>query len=129
VLARNCSKAPLLRELFVDKERKMSLIHMSDVANAPSFKNRLIACIVKTAGDVFQEAPHESPAVANKRRALADAAMMDPQSVAQRFVWPMLSNPAIAAAGIEATDSDLEYQCAQVWNTVAGVVSTDYVQE
>jgi hypothetical protein len=74
---------------------------------------------------VFVEETYTSPTVAMKRRALADAAVMDPMSVAQRFVWPMLSNASIAAQGIEAPDSDLEYQCAQVWNTVAGVTSEE----
>lgn len=98
----------------------MSLIAMYDIAKASSFRHRLISCIVKTAGAVLGEsdAPEE-------RVALARAAVIDPNSVAERFVWPMLSNPAIADAGISASDADLEYQCAQVWNIVAGVPPTE----
>lgn len=98
---------------------------MYDVAQAPSFRNRLVACIVHTAGNVFAEASTENNIVDQKRRILADQAVTDPESVAQRFVWPMLSNPTIASKGIQSTDDDLEYQCAQVWDTVAGVTPGD----
>ena len=103
----------------------MALIEMYDVAQAPSFRNRLIACIVKTAGVVFGEDPGDNNIVYQKRQTLATEAVTNPEAVAQRFVWPMLSNPSIASSGIEATDGDLEYQAAQVWNTVAGVTPGD----
>lgn len=105
----------------------MALIELYDVAQAPSFRNRLVACIVQTAGNVFNE---EEKASANnivyqKRQNLAQQAVIDPHEVAQRFVWPMLSNPVIAKEGIGADDDALAYQCAQVWNTVAGVTPYD----
>lgn len=107
----------------------MALIEMYDIAQAPSFRNRLVACIVRTAGNVFIEAETDNNTVDQKRRNLADTALLNPEAVAQRFVWPMLSNASIAALGIEATDSDLEYQCAQVWNVVAGVTAGDVPPE
>lgn len=93
-----------------------NLIETYDIAQASSFRHRLIACVVKTAGSVLNES--DAP---EGRVALARAAVIDPNSIAERFIWPMLSNPTIAAAGIQATDGDLEFQCAQVWNVVAGV--------
>ena len=96
--------------------KTVALIETYDIAQASSFRHRLIACIVKTAGGILNE---ESPA--EERVALAQAAVIDPNSIAERFVWPMLSNPSIAASGIQATDADLEYQCSQVWDIVAGV--------
>lgn len=93
-----------------------NLIETYDIAQASSFRHRLIACVVKTAGTILNE-----DNAAPERVALARAAVIDPNSIAERFIWPMLSNPAIAAAGIQASDGDLEFQCAQVWDIVAGV--------
>lgn len=104
----------------------MSFIATSDLASAASFRTRLTSCIVKVAGTVLDEdqSAHPDP-VADKRLTLAQSILREPTAQAQAFIWPVLSNGAIAAAGLDATDADLEYQVTQVWDSLAGVTRAD----
>lgn len=102
----------------------MGLIETYEVAQAASFRNRLIACIVKVAGTVFTE-ENTGSVVNQKRQTLVGQVLNGPEQVVQRFVWPVLSNPAIAEQGIATSDGDLEFQITQTWNMVAGVTPED----
>lgn len=106
----------------------MGFLETADLAAATSFRMRLMACIVKVAGTVQDEdqsnmaGPHGS-----KRLDLASSVMLDPAAKAPAFIWPVLSNQTIAAAGLDAADGDLEYQVNQVWDHVAGVTRFDKI--
>lgn len=101
------------------------LIHIHDVAVANSFRQRLTPAVATSAMTVLQESPDDKPLVYKKRRELAQRALRNPEQVSNEFVWPVLANAAIAAAGISAPDGDILYQITQVWSTVAGVTTDD----
>jgi hypothetical protein len=103
----------------------VSFLEVADLADASSFRRRLVSCVAKCAGQVMAEAPTGKSNVDTKRNDLAREALRDPVSVANRFVWGVLSNVSIAAYGLDATDQDLEFQVGQMWSTVAGVTVTD----
>lgn len=103
----------------------MALIDVSDVAEASSFRRRLVPCVARVAGNVRTETPTGQTWVDDKRNELARQALRDPVAVAQQFVWGVLANPVISSAGIAATDADIEYQVTEIWSTIAGVTVAD----
>lgn len=105
------------------------LLYIHDVANSNSFRQRLTPGIAQTAMQVLQESPGDKPFVYQKRRELAQRALRDPELVSNEFVWPVLSNAAIAAAGVSAPDGDLLYQISAIWSVVAGVTTDDEAYE
>jgi hypothetical protein len=81
---------------------------------------------VKVAGTVLAEDPSTLGSIqAQKRLGLAQVVLRDPDAQLPAFIYPVVSNPAIAAAGLDAPDGDLEFQVTQVWDAVAGVTTAD----
>lgn len=107
----------------------MSFIDISDLADASSFRRRLVPAVAKVAGQVMSETPSGKVTLDRKRSDLAREALRNPVDVSERFVWSVLSNVTIAAAGLDSTDGDLEYQVNQSWSTIAGVTAADEAEE
>lgn len=103
----------------------MAFIEISDLADASSFRRRLVPAIATVAGNVLAETPTGKDRKDTKRKELAQRALRDPVATAEMFVWGVLSNPVVAAAGIAATDGDIQYQVNQMWSTIAGVTPVD----
>lgn len=104
----------------------MNLMTVADLSVAPSFKARLSAGIITVAGQILPAAQDEMPSAQyNKRYNLAGDVLRDPLGIADRFVWPVLANPAIQESGIAATDNDIIYQITAIWDAVAGVTAED----
>lgn len=103
----------------------MSFLETSDLAEASSFQRRLTPCVAEVAGEVLVETPSGKDRKDQKRNDLAREALNDPSSVSTRFMWGVLSNPVISAAGLAAEDGDLKYQVVQMWSTVAGVTHAE----
>ena len=107
----------------------MALIDTSDVADAASFRRRLVPCVARVAGIVRTETPSGRMRVDEKRNELARQALRDPRVVSELFVWGVLSNDVIASAGISASDADLQYQVTQIWSTIAAVTAAEEAEE
>lgn len=103
----------------------MSFLNIADLAEAESFRRRMYPAIAKVAGQVLVEEPTGASMRDGKRNELARQALRDPITLASAFVWACLSNAVIAEKGLDATDSELEYQISQTWSTIAGVTATD----
>lgn len=104
----------------------MSYIATADLANADSFRTRVKMAAVRVAGTVLGEDIAELGQMqAMKRLDLAQRVLRDPDAVLGSFIYPVVANPQIAAVGLEATDGDLEFQVATVWDAVAGVSIAD----
>lgn len=104
----------------------MSYIEVADLAEAASFRTRVKVAIVTAAVNVLAEDTSSmTETKASKRNALATAVLTDPQSFADRFAWPVVANPSIAANGLASPDGDLAFVVSSVWNAMAGVNSTD----
>lgn len=100
----------------------MAFLNTNDLANAQSFLARVKVALVKQAGVVISENTDQMNANrAMKRYILATDCFRDPDAATRRFIWPVVANPAIAQVGLDAPDTDLEYQVAVVWDSVAGV--------
>jgi hypothetical protein len=104
----------------------MSFITAADLAKAESFRTRVKMAAVRIAGTVLNENVANFGGVqAQKRLALAQAVLRDPDAQVNGFIYPVISNPAIAQVGLDATDGDFEFQVASVWDSVAGVSIAD----
>lgn len=104
----------------------MSYIAVNDLAESASFKTRVKVAIVKAAGYLIHEdATGFTPARRDKRYNLARAVLSDPNGMAAQFVWPVVANTTIAAEGLDAPDSDLDYQVSAIWDAMAGVTAAE----
>lgn len=100
----------------------MSYLNVADLAEAYSFRTRVKVAVVKAAADVVHEDTTDySQNRAEKRAVLARNVLADPQRYGDLFVWPVLSNATIAAAGLDSPDGDLSYQVSAVFDAMAGV--------
>ncbi len=104
-------------------------IDISDLAEANSFRRRLVPAVAVVAGNILAESPTGKFQVDTKRNQLARDALRDPVSVTTQFVWGVLSNAVIAAAGLAATDQDLQFQVNEMWSTIAGVTAADEAEQ
>lgn len=105
----------------------MAFIDVADLADATSFRRRLAVALVQAAAQVLTETPKAQQAWQDKRYNYALNVVRDPYAVSPAFVWPVLADAAIAAAGLSATDTQLQNRCYLVWDYVAGVVAADKV--
>jgi hypothetical protein len=104
----------------------MSFIAAADLAQAASFRTRVKMGTVKVAGTVLDEDTSTMPpAQRDKRLALAQQVLKDPDFTLGSFIYPVISNAVIASSGLDTTDADLEYQITTVWDDVAGVTHAD----
>lgn len=104
----------------------MSYLNTYDLAQAASFRHRILAALVNRAGITITEPLGDmTPVHHDKRRGLAVETLNNPEGVVGRFVWPVLANPTIAGKGLDATDGELDYQIAQVWDSLSGVTTAD----
>lgn len=104
----------------------MSYLNTSDLVRADSFRARVLVGLVNVAGTVLAENQTEmSTARAEKRTALANNVLRDPEPIVSAFIWPVVSNVTIAQKGLDSSDGELEYQITQVWDIVAGVTNAD----
>lgn len=100
----------------------MSFIATADLADAASFRTRVkVALVTAAANVVHEDASAYSAERAAKRAALASGILADPAPWAARFVWPVVANTTIAAAGLDAPDGDLLFQIGAVFDAMAGV--------
>lgn len=104
-----------------------SYLNINELAASPSFRGRVQAAIAIRAADVLGE-DVQPPARAAKRLALAEDVLRDPAPKVNAFIWLVVTNPTIAAGGMAAPDSDLEYVVAQAWDRAAGVTTADLTE-
>lgn len=104
----------------------MTFLKTSELVDSKHLRSRVAATITKVATDVMGEAKGSmTDAQMDKRSALAWNTLLDPVRGTDRFMWAVCVNPTIAAAGIDATDGDLEYVVISVWDDIAGVTTAD----
>lgn len=104
----------------------MSYIEVNDLAEAQSFKVRVKVAVVNVAATVMAEdRSGMNEARGSKRGSLARAILMAPAQYADLFVWPVVSNPTIAAAGLASPDGDLAYVVTSVFDALAGVEASE----
>jgi len=107
----------------------MGFLETSDLAMAASFRARVAVGITRAASSVLMEDQSEMIyARAEKRYQLATVALRDPVPRVDLFVWPILSNASIAEKGLDASDSDIEYQIGQIWDLVSGVTRAEMIK-
>jgi hypothetical protein len=96
---------------------------LDDLATAEHslFRGRVRMAAVKAAVAIAAEAPGGDERTDTLRAALATNLLNDPAAYEERMVWAVLTNGAVAAAGIATPDGDLEYTMSTIWNAVAGV--------
>lgn len=99
------------------------MAYVDDIATATHdiFRGRVRVAAVKTAVAVANEAESGDPRRDGLRNTLATNVLNDPLAYTERFTWAMLTNGTVAAAGINATDNDLDYVMTTIWDAVAGV--------
>lgn len=101
-----------------------SYLNINELAASPTFRGRVQAALAVRAADVLTETGKPAPQ-AQKRTTLAQQVLGDPATRVNAFIWLVVTNNAVKAAGMDATDSDLEYVVDQAWDQVAGVTATD----
>lgn len=101
-----------------------SYLNINELAASPTFRGRVQAALAVRAADVLTET--DKPAAqAQKRTTLAQTVLSDPATRVNAFIWLVVTNSAVKSAGMDATDTDLEYVVAQAWDQVAGVTAAD----
>jgi len=106
----------------------MSYLNTYDLAQASSFRNRLVSAIVSSAGFIMSESMDGlGPQQHAKRHGLAMEVLNAPEHMVQRFIWPVLANTTIAQKGLDTSDGELNFQIATVWDSLAGVTAQDKV--
>ncbi len=104
----------------------MSYLNKAELAQSPAFRQRILAALPDVAGLVTNEDQSEMGLEEKRKRlGLAVDVMVDPAPKVQAFVWPVISNPIIGNAGMDAEDSAIQYQVLQMWGQVAGVTAAD----
>jgi hypothetical protein len=104
----------------------VSYIAQADLAQAESFRTRVKMATVQVAGTILNEDVSGFGQVqAMKRLDLAQRVLRDPDATVSGFVYPVVSNAAVAEAGLDAADQDFQFVVASVWDAVAGVSITD----
>ena len=105
----------------------MSFLNIADLANAASFRTRITIALVQAAGTVIGETQPDdrSDVWQDKRVELARNVLRDPVSIVGAFIWPVLTNGDVAAAGLDSPDQDILYVVNVLWDTVAGVTRED----
>lgn len=100
----------------------MTYLDNAAVAQHRVFRDRVLVATVRTAVAVAAEAPSAPPDATRDalRAALATNVLADPLGHVERFSWAVITNPSVAASGLAATDSDLEFVLATIWDAVAG---------
>lgn len=87
----------------------------------PEFIGRVTIAVIGAAIDII----NEDPGTKNHdvRAKLANTVLASPEGWGARFALLVMSNAAIAAVGTEATENDIDYVIATIWDAVAGAVS------
>lgn len=98
----------------------MTFLDDAALAQHKVFRDRVLVATVRTAVAVSAEAPTADAAHDAMRSALATNVLNNPLGHVERFAWAVITNPSVAASGLAATDSDLEYVLTTIWDAVAG---------
>jgi hypothetical protein len=99
----------------------MSYVDDLGTAQHSIFRGRVRMAAVKAAVAVANEGPSGDERRDSLRGNLATNVLADPAGYEERFVWAVLTNSAVAAAGIAAPDGDLDYVMTTVWDALAGL--------
>lgn len=101
----------------------MGLQETAALARHETFRDRVGMAVVKAAVNVAAELPADPPDTRKDelRANLATNVLNDPDGHRARFTWAVLSNAAVAGAGLDAPDGDIEFTVASVWDAIAGV--------
>ena len=85
----------------------VTYLQMYNLLSDGSLLAKATIAVMSAATDVI----NESPVTANhaKRLSWAQYALANPQDEAKRFMWGLVSNATIAAAGSNAIDSDVQF--------------------
>lgn len=104
----------------------MSLQDQVDLTHDNAFAQRVFMAAVQAAKDIVGEdwGDGTHPAYHEKRNTLGQAVLNagGDNNVRSRFLWAVAASPAITAA---ATDSDIQFTVAQVWDDIAGVLNSE----
>jgi len=86
--------------------------------NSATLQSKVVAAVAKAAMDIL----NEDPATANHadRVTWAAEALSHTKTVAEKFMWGVVSNASIAAAGEDATDNDIQFVVNSLIDTIAG---------
>lgn len=99
----------------------MTYANSATLVASDSFKSRVGFSVLNAAISIMNEAPDDTkPARGAKRISLAwqQITALEPSAV---FVRLCAANPAIASAGDDAPDGDIDFVVSSVWDAVAGV--------
>lgn len=103
----------------------MTYAQSADLATESAFARRVQIAAIEAALAVSNEAPvadHET--YSSKRVALAQQLIRD-YGVNDSLTWAVVTNSTISAAGLDCTDSDIQFVITTVWDAVAEVVASD----
>lgn len=101
-----------------------SYLNINELAASPTFRGRVQAALAVKGAAVLGETGKPA-AQAEKRRQLAQSVLADPAGKVNAFIWLVVTDEAVRAAGMDATDADLEQVVAWAWDQVAGVTASD----
>lgn len=100
----------------------MSFLTAADLAESRGFRTKVKVAVVNAAAAVVHEdITHFTPSRAEKRALLARSVLNDPERYGEIFVWPVVANQTIAAAGLDSPDGDIFFQVSATWDAMAGV--------
>jgi hypothetical protein len=98
-----------------------SLADAAALAEHSGFRSRVRVAALRAAVAVASEASSGDAGTDGIRATLATNVLNDPEGYTPRFAWAVVTNPTVADAGLSASDGDLEFVVASVWNALAGV--------
>lgn len=102
----------------------MAFTDQAALAEDSTFRTRVRVALMTAAKDVMGEEQTYSDAQYGLRQALADEviAAAGGGAVLERFVWLVITNPAITG---ESSDNDIQFTVNSLWDDAAGVRVTD----
>ncbi|HXH77327.1 hypothetical protein [Nocardioides sp.] len=101
-----------------------SYLNINELAASPTFRGRVQAAIAVRAAGVLGET-EDNAAKAAKRQQLAATILADPATKVNAFIWLVVTNDSVKAAGMATTDNDIEWVIGWAWDQVAGVTKAD----
>lgn len=100
----------------------MSFLTAADLAEARTFRTKVMVAVVNAAAAVVHEDTSGYSANRTEKRALlARNILNDPHRYGDLFVWPVVANQTIAAAGLDSPDGDIFFQVSASFDAMAGV--------
>lgn len=100
----------------------MALSDIATLADNPAFKTRIKGAMITSAVSIVGEAITDNKQILlDKRHILGVEILNSPDSKLAAFSYAVASNPTVLAAGLSATDGDIEFTVNSVFNDIAGV--------